>query len=127
MIVLGVLLLVASVLGTVGIGLFNDEPSNASAFGVTLSNVSIGGLFVTGVVVGALGMLGLGLVLVGAARKRSKKTAVKRDVKDARGEAKALAEENARLQQKLHEEPTTGPGGASDPDGPAETDGRRTV
>jgi len=124
-IVVGVLLLVASVLATVGVGLFNSEASNASAFGVTLSNVSIGGLFMTGVVVGFLGAAGLGLILVGAARKRSKKTIVKRNVRDAQGEAKALAEENARLQEQLHKGATTGPDAVQYPSG--STDSGRSL
>ena len=48
MIAIGLLLFVLAALLTTGITLFNGEPSNAEAFGVTLSNVSIGGLFLTG-------------------------------------------------------------------------------
>lgn len=101
MIVLGVLLLVFAVLVAVGIVFGNGEAVEAELFGVSLDNVSVGGLFLVGVVTGALAMLGLGLMLVGAARKRSKRVAVKREVSSVRGERESLAEENARLQAEL--------------------------
>ena len=104
MVALGLVLLVLAVLLTLGVALFNTDPANAVAFGVSLSNVSIGGLFLVGVVVGAVAMLGLGLMLVGAARKRAKKVALKREVKHVRTEQETLAEENARLQAQLQQE-----------------------
>ena len=108
MIVVGVVLLVLAVLATLGVSLFNGgEVSNAEVFGVSLSNVSVGGLFVAGVVAGVVGALGLGLMLAGSARKRHKKQSTKRQVSSARTEAETLAEENARLQQQLEAERTS--------------------
>lgn len=108
MIVVGVVLLVLSALLTAGIALFNGgEVTDAEVFGVSLSNVSLGGLFVAGVVTGVVGALGLGLMLTGSARKRHKKVATKRQVHSARTEAETLAEENARLQEQLERERTT--------------------
>ncbi|MCW2613018.1 MAG: hypothetical protein JWN08_12 [Frankiales bacterium] len=105
MIVVGVVLLVLSALLTAGIALFNGgEVTDAEVFGVSLSNVSLGGLFVAGVITGVVGALGLGLMLTGSARKRHKKTAVKRQVRSARTEAETLAEQNARLQEQLEQE-----------------------
>ena len=101
MIVLGVLLLVFAVLVTVGIVFGNGVAVEAELFGVSLDNVSVGGLFLVGVITGALAMLGLGLMLIGAARKRAKRVAVKREVSSVRGERESLAEENARLQTEL--------------------------
>ena len=94
------------------------DPSGAEAFGVSLSNVSVGGLFLTGVITGIVGALGLTMLLGGFARRRSKKVRSKRAVRSARGEAETLAEENARLQEQLAREraagcpPTRRPGSA---------------
>jgi uncharacterized protein HemX len=103
-VIIGVVLLVLCVVVGVGLGTSNPEPTTAEALGVTLSGLSLSGLFLLGVVTGALAVLGLGLVLMGAARKRHKKTATKREIRNARGEKETLAEENARLQQELERE-----------------------
>ena len=116
MVALGLVLLVLCVVLGAGIALSNTDPASAEAFGVSLSNVSIGGLFLVGVVVGAVAMLGLGLMLVGAARKRAKKVALKREVQSVRGEQESLAEENARLQHELEQQrAATYPAGGSGP------------
>lgn len=129
MIVVGVVLLVLSALLTAGIALFNGgEVTDAEVFGVSLSNVSLGGLFVAGVITGVVGALGLGLMLTGSARKRAKKVATKRQVTSARTEAETLAEENARLQEQLERERTTGTYPVGDDrlqDGPTGDHGRR--
>jgi hypothetical protein len=102
MIAVGLVLLVLAVLLTLGIGLFNgDNVPGVEAFGVSLANVSVGALFLTGVVTGVVAALGVGLLLAGLARSRSKTARGKRAGKGARGEADALAEENARLQERL--------------------------
>jgi hypothetical protein len=107
-VLVGAVLLVLCVLLAAGIALSNTESSAAEAFGVTLSNVSVGGLFLLGVAVGALAMLGIGLMIAGAARKRHKKTALKREVRSARGRQETLAEENARLQEELQQSRAAG-------------------
>ena len=104
MVALGLVLLVLSSLLTLGIVFSNTDPANAAAFGVTLSGVSIGGLFLVGVVTGALAMLGLTLFLGGGLRKRHKRVAAKREVKSVRNEAETLAEQNARLESELQQE-----------------------
>jgi hypothetical protein len=107
MFALGLVLLVLAVLLTLGIVLFNSDASGAEAFGVSLTNVSIGGLFLTGVITGAVGALGLALMLAGLARRRAKAARSKNAVRSARGEAETLAEENARLQDELSRERST--------------------
>lgn len=109
MVVLGLILLVLCLVLGAGVALSNTDASSAEAFGVSLSNVSIGGLFLLGTAVGALAMLGLGLMLVGAARKRARKLRIKREVKEVRSEQETLTEENARLQAQLEAERTTYP------------------
>ena len=120
MVALGLVLLVLCALLGAGIALSNTDPASAEAFGVSLSNVSIGGLFLVGAVVGAVAMLGLGLMLVGAARKRAKKVAMQREVASVRGEQESLAEENARLQRELEQQradAATYPAGGADAQG----------
>ncbi|MDQ3503826.1 MAG: hypothetical protein M3486_09505 [Actinomycetota bacterium] len=101
MVAVGLVLLVLSVLVAAGIVLSNGENVQAEAFGVSLDGVSVGGLFLVGMAVGVVAMLGLGLMLLGAARRRAKQVAVNREVSSVRGERENLAEENARLQAEL--------------------------
>lgn len=118
MVVLGVVLLVLCLALIAGIGLTNTEAVDATAFGVTLSNVSISGLFLLGVTLGALAVVGLGLLLSGAARKRSKRVAHKREDR----ERASLAQENSRLQAELGDrDPQGGPSGT-----PTSSDAGRT-
>lgn len=114
MVVLGLILLVLCVVLGSGIVLSNTDPSSAEAFGVSLANVSIGGLFLLGAALGAVAMLGLGLMLIGAARKRARKLRLKREVKDVRSEQETLAEENARLQAQLEAERSPYPAEVAD-------------
>jgi membrane protein implicated in regulation of membrane protease activity len=104
-VLVGAVLLVLCVILAVGVFFPNaGTDTSAEAFGVSLSNVSVGGLFLTGVVVGALAVLALALIAVGSSRKRHKNVARKREVRSARGEQETLAEENARLQAQLERE-----------------------
>jgi membrane protein implicated in regulation of membrane protease activity len=113
-VVLGLILLVLCVVLGSGIVLSNtDDVPDTAAFGVSVTNVSVGGLFLLGTAVGAVAMLGLALMLIGAARKRAKKVALKREVQHVRTEQETLAEENARLQEQLEQERTASPVGRS--------------
>ena len=104
MVLLGAILLVLCLVLGAGMYFSNTDPVSAEAFGVSLSNVSVGGLFLFGVVVGAVALLSLGMLTGGAARKRRKSTALKREVRNARGEQETLAERNARLEAELERE-----------------------
>lgn len=106
MVALGLVMLVLAALLTLGIVFSNTDPSNAAAFGVTLDNVSIGGLFLVGVIAGAVAMLGLTLMLGGSVRRRHKRVQAKREVRTAHGEVDALAQENARLAGALEQQQT---------------------
>ena len=103
MVALGLVMLVLASLFTLGIVFSNTDPANAAAFGITLSGVSIGGLFLAGVVTGVVAMLGLTLFLGGGIRRAHKRSEAKREVKAVRGEAETLAEENARLARELEQ------------------------
>lgn len=102
MFALGLVLLVVAGAVTLGVVLSNTSTiSDASAFGVSISNVSIGGLFLAGAVAGLLLMLGLSLMVAGAARKRHRRVETKRTVKGVRSEREQLATENEQLRSEL--------------------------
>ena len=103
MFALGLVLLVLSGVFTLGVVLSNTDPvaASASAFGVSLNNVSIGGFFLAGAVAGLIFGLARALMLAGAARKRSRRVQTKRTVKGVRSEKDELAAENDRLRSEL--------------------------
>jgi hypothetical protein len=103
-VLLGAILLVLCLVLGAGMYFSNTDPVSAEAFGVSLSNVSVGGIFLFGLAVGALAVLALGMLTGGAARKRRKQAALKREVRSARGEQESLAERNARLEAELERE-----------------------
>ena len=104
MVLLGAILLVLCLVLGAGMYFSNTDPVSAEAFGVSLSNVSVGGIFLFGLAVGALAVLALGMMTGGAARKRRKQSALKREVRSARGEQESLTERNARLEAELERE-----------------------
>ena len=105
MVALGLIVLVLSGALTLGVVLSNTDPVTASAFGVSLSNVTVGGLFLVGAVAGLAFMLGLTLMAAGASRRRAKRAHAKRQVRDVRTEKEQLAQENAELRARLDGEP----------------------
>ena len=107
MVLLGAILLVLCLVLGAGVVLSNTEATSAEAFGVSVTNVSLGGFFLVGVIIGAVAVLALGMLLGGAARKRRKRAALKREVRAARGEQETLAERNARLEAELERERTS--------------------
>jgi H+/gluconate symporter-like permease len=107
-VLVGAILLVLCLALGAGLVLSNSDPTTAEAFGVTLSGFTLGTLILTGIVIGALAVLALGMLFGGAARKRRKRSALKREVRTARGEQESLAERNARLEDELQRERTAG-------------------
>jgi uncharacterized integral membrane protein len=101
MVVLGLLLLLASGVLTVGVVTQNTDTVSVAAFGQTASNLTLGGLFLAGVVTGAIAILGLTMILAGASRRRARRVGLKREMRDVRDERETLAEENARLRDEL--------------------------
>jgi hypothetical protein len=104
MVALGLVLLVLSGALALGVVLSNTDPVSASAFGVTLSDVTIGGFFLVGAVTGLAFMLGLVMMAAGASRKRGKRVRTRREVKDVRSEREQLAAENEELRARLDRE-----------------------
>jgi len=107
---LGLILLVLSGVATLGVVLSNSSHVDASAFGISLSNVSVGGLFVAGAIAGLIFGIGLGLMVAGAARKRRRRVETKRTVKGVRSEKQQLEVENQQLRHELSGNVGQGPG-----------------
>ena len=105
MVALGLVLLVLS--GALGLGvvLSNTDPVSASAFGVTLSNVTIGGFFLLGAATGLIFMLGMVMMAAGASRRRARRVETKRTVSQVRTEKEQLEQENAQLRERLTSDP----------------------
>ena len=101
MFALGLILLVLSGVATLGVVLSNSSHVDANAFGISLSNVSVGGLFVAGAIAGLIFGIGLGLMVAGAARKRRRRVETKRTVKGVRSEKQQLEVENQQLRNEL--------------------------
>ena len=101
MVVLGLLLVILSGGLVAGVVLSNTDPVVASAFGVSLSNVSVGGLFLVGAATGLVFGLGLVIAVAGAGRRRAKRRGLKAEVAAERDRHEALAQENAALQEQL--------------------------
>lgn len=104
MIVLGLLLLLASGALAVEVVMSNTGPATVEAFGYTLSNITLSGLFLAGAATGLLVMLGVMLLLAGTSRTRSRRVTA-RHVRSTRRENEHLQEENAALRARLDGDP----------------------
>lgn len=100
MIVVGVVLLLLAAIFTLA-SVFNGTDVDYRVFGVNISHVSVGGLFLTGLVTGAVAMFAVTLLLGGGVRKGRKSREHRREVKAAHGQAETLEQENARLREEL--------------------------
>jgi len=99
-IVVGAVLLVVAALFTLA-SVFNGSDVDYKVLGLSINHVSVGGLFLTGLVTGAVAIFALWLLLGGGARKHRKGAERKRAVKNARGQAETLEQENVRLRDEL--------------------------
>lgn len=107
MVVLGLLLILAAVLFGADVILENTQPFSGTIFNQTITNLSLGGIFLAGAVTALALALGLWLVLGGAARKRRKQVQRKSRLRETESQKETLAEENARLARQLEQERKT--------------------
>lgn len=105
--VLGLLLIVATVVFGADVVLENTQHSGGTIFNQTIDNLSLGGIFLAGAVTALLLALGLWLVLGGAARKRRKRVQHRSTLRETQSQKETLAEENARLARQLEQERQT--------------------
>jgi len=107
MVAIGLVLFVISGALALGVVLSNTDPVSASAFGVTLTDVTIGGFFLVGAITGLVFTLGLTMMAVGASRRRARRVQTKRAVKHVHSEKQQLEQENAQLRERLAEPSAT--------------------
>ncbi len=101
MVVLGLLLVVLSGGLAAGVALSSSDPVVATAFGVSLSNVSVGELFLVGAGAGLVFGLGLIIAVAGAGRRRAQRRGRTLELRAERDRHEALAQQNAELQEQL--------------------------
>jgi hypothetical protein len=100
-VILGLIILVAAVVvGVAGVlsnaGITHALPHGFAVFGYHVTG-STGTLFLYGIVVGALGMLGLSLLLTGARRTSRRGRASRRDLEQSRRETAAVSQQRDDL------------------------------
>ena len=98
MAVLGLILLAAAGVLTAAVVTSNTDTLAVDLWGVTVSNVTLGVVFVAGMITTVLAVVGLGL-LMGGLRRNSR----------LRKERKSLRRENEQLIQRVESTPADGP------------------
>lgn len=106
MVILGLLLVLLAAAGTTAAVVENTKPTSMVILGLTVSNLSVGGIFMAGVISALVFALGLFMMMGGAARARRRRQQNKTVVKDSRREAAGLAAEKERLERELEQERT---------------------
>ncbi len=123
-IILGLIILVAALIVAVAGVLGNDGSahtvSHFSVLGYHLTG-SAGTLFLSGIVVGAVGLLGLSLLLAGARRTSRRGTAARRGLRQSRRETAAASQERDDLIEQrdtARADETSKPSNGTAPQGP---------
>ena len=96
MAVLGLILLAAAGVLTAAVVTSNTDSLTVSLWGLHISNVSVGVVFVAGMITTVLAVVGLGLLMGGARRNRR-----------LRKERRTLRRENEQLAQRVDSTPDT--------------------
>ena len=117
LILLGLLLMAACAALAVDAVVQNTQIVHATAFGHSISQLSLGALFVAGAVTGLLFALGLLMMTGGVGRAGRKRRERKAAAREAQAETEALREHNERLAAQLERERTSA--GTTYPDEPA--------
>jgi hypothetical protein len=110
--VLGLILLAAAGVLTAAVVTSNTDSLAVSLWGVDVSNVTLGVVFVAGMITTVLAVVGLGLLMGGMRRNRR-----------LRKERRTLQRENEQLAQQVDSTPP--PMGSTDPTTPMATTSRR--
>lgn len=111
MAILGLLLLLLALALVIGVVVDNNVQVIFGVFGTTIDDLTVAGLFVAGVLTGLLGVLGLWMMKVGAARSRRRRQEAREERERERSsieqlalEREQLAAEKAQLEAQLQRE-----------------------
>src|SRR5438876_249797 len=102
-VVLGLIMLIAAGALTAAVVTSNTGAIETNLWGLTISNLSAGAVFVAGMLTTVVAVLGLMLLMMGARRNRRRHQ-----------ERRALRRENQRLTQQVETGPPTGDGAMED-------------
>lgn len=109
MLVLGLLLLAASVGAAVSIAVSNTDSLSFEVFGQTVTSMSAGGLMLLGIGLGVAALVGLAMMNAGMRRNRRRREADRQTVQQTRSRVDELEEENVRLRQGAQRHEVTAP------------------
>lgn len=99
MVVLGLLLLAASVGAAVSIAASNTDSMSFVVFGWTVTKLSAGGLMLLGIALGVVVLIGFWMLNAGLRRGRRRRQESKNAVQHERSRVDELEEENNRLRE----------------------------
>jgi hypothetical protein len=123
MVVLGLLLLVASVGSAVSIAVSNTDKAPFDVFGRTVTSLSPGGLMLLGLALGVAVLAGLWLMSAGMTRNRRRRAADRHEALQTRSRVDELEEENIRLRQVAERRDATSGYAAATGDYATDSDG----
>jgi len=101
MMLLGLLLLAASVGAAVSIAVSNTDSASFDVFGQTVTGLSPGGVMLLGIGLGVAGLIGLLMISAGMRHSRRRRQQTKQVVQESRSRVDELEEENVRLREAV--------------------------
>jgi hypothetical protein len=104
MILLGLVLMAACIAVAVDVVIQNTEVIHATAFGQSVTHLSLGGLFVAGAVLGILFALGLLMMTGGVGRAGRRRRERRAAMHESAAETEALRAHNERLERELDDQ-----------------------
>lgn len=124
MVVLGLILLAASLGAAVSIAVNNTAAAPFDVFGWTVTSLSPGGLMLLGIALGVAGLAGLLLLRSGMVRSRRRRLATRHDEAESRSHVQELEAENTRLRQAAVVYPSESADGVAGMDARADVAGQ---
>lgn len=98
MAIIGLLLLLLALALVIGVVVDNNVQVVFDVFGTTIDDLTVAGLFVAGVLTGLIGVVGLWMMKVGAARSRRRRLQQREERERERSSIEQLAMEREQLE-----------------------------